>query len=60
MQPGPLRTWASYASTVLVYFLALMALNWATYLIWDAWFDWWGVLALAAMLPALGLIITWD
>ena len=60
MQRKPLPFWFAYARGLLFFFLALMALNWGAYLIARSWVDWWGVLALASVLPGVGLMITWD
>ena len=52
--------WVAYARAILFFFLVLMAINWLAYAVWGSWIDWFGVLALATVMPGLGLMITWD
>ena len=60
MPNRPLPFWVAYARAVLFFFLVLMALDWVAYLLWGKWLEWWGIVALAAVAPGIGLMITWD
>jgi hypothetical protein len=60
VQDNKLPFWVAYARAVLLFFLGLMALDWLAYLAWGNWLEWWGILALATVLPGMGLMITWD
>ena len=56
----PPKSCLSYALSALAMFVLLMTVNWGSYLVLGGWFDWWIVLALAVILTAVGLTITWD
>lgn len=55
-----LAFWLAYARAVIILFLVLVALNWLAYIAWSSWLEWWALLGLAAVIPGMGLIITWD
>ena len=52
--------WVAYARAVAFFFIGLILLDWLAYVIGGRWIEWWGVLAVATVMPALGLMITWD
>lgn len=52
--------WLAYTRALLIFFVIGMAINWLAYIVTGSWLDWYGVLALAAVLPGIGLMITWD
>lgn len=60
MHLPPLPFWAAYGRAILFFFIALMAADWLASVVWGRWLDWSAVLAIATILPALGLMITWD
>ena len=35
----PLPFWVAYARAVLLFFLALMALDWVAYVVWGKWLE---------------------
>jgi len=45
---------------VLCFFVVLMTLDWLAFHVWGRWLEWWAVLALASVIPGLGLMITWH
>jgi hypothetical protein len=55
-----LRFWIAYARAALFFFVALLALDWLAYLLLERWFELWAILAIAGVLPGLGLKVTWD
>jgi hypothetical protein len=60
VQDRPLPLWVAYAQAVAFFFIGLILLDWLAYVIWGHWIEWWGVLAVAMVIPGLGLMITWD
>ena len=58
---GPyLSFWIAYARNALIVFLVLIALDWLAYALSDTWLEWYAVLALAAVVPGLMIMGSWD
>jgi len=55
-----LAFWLRYARRALLSFVVLIALDWLAYALWGSWLEWYAMLAVAAIIPGMMIIGTWD